>query len=89
MLFYKRLNGADIDMHNLCILNDDLVEIVYKRKHEYETENKVTNIFIGIFTTAWARLELYNLMDLVGENALYVDTDSSIYVSKPGSPKPP
>ena len=67
----------------------DLVEIVYKRKHEYETENKVTNIFIGIFTTAWARLELYNLMDLVGENALYVDTDSCIYVSKPCSPKPP
>ena len=71
LLFYKRLNGADIDMHDLYILNDDLVEIVHKRKHEYETENKVTNIFIGIFTTAWARLELYNLMDLVGGNALY------------------
>ena len=67
-----------------------LVEIVYKRKHEYETEKKVTNIFIGIFTTAWARLELYNLMDLVGENALYVDTDSCIlYASKPGSSKLP
>ena len=87
--FYKHLNGADIEMHDLSFLNEDLVEIVYKSKHEYETENKVTNIFIGIFNTAWARLELYNLMGLVGENALYVDTDSSIYVSKPGSPKPP
>ena len=54
----------------------------------YATENKLTNIFIGIFTTAWARLELYNLMDLLGENALYVDTDSCIYVSKHDSPKP-
>ena len=56
--FYKRINGADTEMHDLCLLNDDLVEIVFKRKHEYAVENKVTNIFVGIFTTAWARLEL-------------------------------
>ena len=50
-------------------------------------ENKVTNIFVGIFTTAWARLELYKLLvksDLIGENVLYVDTDSCAYVSIPG-----
>ena len=23
--FYKRLHGADVEMHDLCILNDDLV----------------------------------------------------------------
>ena len=86
--FYKRINGADIDMHDLCLINNELVELVYKRKHEYEVESKVTNLFIGIFTTAWARLELYNLLDLIGENVLYVDTDSCVYVSKPGDPQP-
>ena len=86
--FYKRINEADIDMHDLCLINDELVELVYKRKHEYEVENKVTNLFIGIFTTAWARLELYNLLDLIGKNVLYVDTDSCVYVSKPGDPRP-
>jgi hypothetical protein len=86
--FYRRLNGADVEMHDLCILNDDIVELVFKRKHEYAVENKLTNIFNGIFTTAWARLELYNLMVLLGHNALYVDTDSCIYISKEGSPKP-
>ena len=75
-------------MHDLSILNNDLVEMVFKRKHEYQAENKLTNIFIGIFTTAWARLELYNLMDLLGENVLYVDTDSCIYVTREGSPEP-
>ena len=84
--FYKRINGADTELHDLCLL-DDLVEIVFKRKHEYAVENKVTNIFVGIFKTAWARLELYNLLDLMGENVLYVDTDSCVYVSKPGGPK--
>ena len=79
--FYKRFNGADIDMHDLCLINDDLVELVYKCKHEYAVESKVTNLFIGVFTTAWARLEIYNLCDLIGENVLYVDTDSCMYVS--------
>lgn len=45
-------------------------------------KNKLTNIFVGLFTTAWARLELYNVMDMLGENVLYVDTDSCIYVNK-------
>ena len=54
--FYKRINGADIDMHDICLINDDLVELVYKRKHECAVDSKVTNLFIRIITTAWARL---------------------------------
>ncbi len=65
-----------------------MVEVVFKHKQEYVEESKVTNLFIGIFTTAWARLELYNLIDLLGDSVLYVDTDSCVYVSKPGSPNP-
>ncbi len=30
--FYKRINGADTEMHDLCLLNDNLVEVVFKRK---------------------------------------------------------
>ena len=71
-------------MHDLCLLNDDLVEVVFKRKQEYAEETKATNLFIGIFTTAWARLELYNLLDLLGESVLYVDKDS-VYVFSWGS----
>ena len=44
--FYKRITNADIDMHNLCLINDDLVELVYKRTHEYAVESKVNNLFI-------------------------------------------
>ena len=86
--FYKIINGADTEMHDLCLLNDELVEVVFKRKQEYAEESKATNLFVGIFTTAWARLELYNLLDLLGKSVLYVDTDSCVYVSKPVGPKP-
>ena len=82
--FYKRFNGADTEIHDLCLLNDDLVEVVFKCKQGYAEESKATNLFIGIFTRAWARLELYNLLYLLGESVLYVDTNSCVYVSKPG-----
>ena len=82
--FYKRINGADTEMHDLCLLSDNLVEVIFKRKQEYAEESKVTNLFIGVFTTAWARLELCNLIDLLGDSVLYVDTDSCVYVSEPG-----
>lgn len=50
-------------------------------------KTKLQIIFIGNFTTAWACLEHYKLY-LFGENVLYIDTDSCVYVSKPDSPKP-
>lgn len=41
-----------------------------------------TNIFLATFTTCWARIKLYDLLDLTGDQALYVDTDSIIFVDK-------
>lgn len=42
------------------------------------------NIFVAAFMTAYARLKLYGCPELVGENILYVDADSLIYVVKDG-----
>jgi hypothetical protein len=38
-----------------------------------------TNIFLASFTTAHARLRLYSVLDRLGENVLYFDTDSVIF----------
>ncbi len=46
-------------------------------------------MFIGAFTTAHARLELYDLMDKLGDRVLYSDTDSVIFVSRDGDWIPP
>ena len=48
-----------------------------------------TNIFLATFTTCWARLKLYDVLDSLGERVLYYDTDSVIYVSRPGQYDPP
>ena len=43
----------------------------------------------GAFRTAHARLELYDLMDKLGDRLLYSDTDSVVFVSKDGDWEPP
>ena len=44
--------------------------------------NKVNNVFIAAFTTAYARLKLYSCLELMQDKILYIDTDSLIYVVK-------
>lgn len=60
--------------------DDDFVIVDYKVP-EYETNNIFkTNPVYGLFTTAYARMRLYDGFEAVGkENVLYCDTDSIVY----------
>ena len=46
--------------------------------------NKVNNVFIAAFTTAYAHLKLYSCLELMQDKILYIDTDSLIYAVKKG-----
>ena len=59
------------------------------KKKGFVEENDKVNIVIAAFTTAYARLKLYDLLDLLQERVLYYDTDSVVYVHEPGKPDPP
>lgn len=59
---------------------------VTKAEEEVIPSSK-TNIFIASFTTAWARLDLYQYLDKLKEQVLYFDTDSIIYLWKNGLPQ--
>ena len=71
------------------MVNDETVEVHYKSKDEFAEQNDKANIVIAAFTTAYARLKLYDLLDQLQERVLYYDTDSVIYVHEPGKPDPP
>lgn len=58
--------------------------------HKDAVEPSVTsNVVIAAYTTAHARLKLYSYIEKLGKRVLYFDTDSVIYVSKPGDYEPP
>ena len=87
--FFELLYTAEFEVCDARMVNDDMIEVQYRNTEEFSEQNNKVNVVIAAFTTAYARLKLYDLLDLLQERVLYYDTDSVIYVHKPGKPDPP
>ena len=87
--YYDLLTADEFEVSNARIVSDNMVEVQYKSVKEFGEPNSKANVVVAAFTTAYARLKLYDLLDLLQERVLYYDTDSVIYVSEPGKPDPP
>ena len=87
--FFHFLDSSEFEVSDARLVNDETVEVHYKEKDEFAEQNDKVNIVIAAFTTAYARLKLYDLLDLLQERVLYYDTDSVIYVHEPSKPDPP
>ena len=86
---YAYLDSDQYIVKDVQLVNNETVEIQYMEKEGFVEENNKVNIVIAAFTTAYARLKLYDLLDLLQERVLYYDTDSVVYVHEPGKPDPP
>ena len=73
---------------NWYILTEHMVYLEYERLSEFEVGNSVTNLYIASFTTAYGRLKLYDVLELLGPHAFYADTDSIVFKHAPGQPMP-
>lgn len=70
------------------MVTDDVVEVYFKKTDEDDLPAVYVNIFVACFTTWWARLHLYETLELSQERCLYFDTDSFMFVSEPDQPNP-
>jgi G:T-mismatch repair DNA endonuclease (very short patch repair protein) len=61
-------------------INEEVVQMNWKLKDAFVENNYNTNIFIAAFTTSYARIKLYRMLDYLGEQVAYEDTDSIVYV---------
>ena len=86
---YPYLFLSNFSLRNLRICTGDVMEIVFTEVQDNVVPSVKTNIFIASFTTAWARLKLYEALDVLQEQVLYYDTDSVIYRWKPNGPELP
>ncbi len=76
----------------LEVMGEDLIEdmllINYKHKDIENARVGNTSVAIASFVTAYARIELYNELQKIEESSpesvLYFDTDSIVFVHKPG-----
>ena len=86
---FDLLYSSEFEVSDARLVNDEMVEVHYSNVGEFEEQNNKVNIVIAAFTTAYARLKLYDLLDLLQERVLYYDTDSVVFVHEHGKPEPP
>ena len=67
------------------VIYKEVCHVSYKDKDFLHQGNKDANIVLGCFVTAYGRLKLYSEMKKIGNNLLYFDTDSLIFIEKDGS----
>jgi hypothetical protein len=72
------------DVTDFHIVAKDVMHVEWLHKTSFSPVDPKSNIFIATFTTCYARLELYALLEKLQRRVLYFDTDSVILVSKPG-----
>jgi hypothetical protein len=56
------------------LLSENLIMLQFKSSEDTERHDGKGNVFVGCFTTAYARLKLYAEMEKVGDRVLYFDT---------------
>lgn len=78
--FYEILLDDKLDNINLAFVSENMVQMSYRLKYECVGNDFNTNVYIAAFTTSNARLRLYEMLDYLGENVAYYDTDSVFYI---------
>ena len=78
--FYRLILNDKIEQISLSFLNDTMVYANYEMRDEFVRTSYNTNIYIACFTSSWARLRLYNMLEKLDRNVCYCDTDSIVYI---------
>jgi hypothetical protein len=65
------------------VINNHVAVGTFHLDDEYTTHQK-SNVYIAAYVTAYARLKLYEALEILQEKVLYFDTDSCVYVSPTG-----
>ncbi|XP_041366927.1 uncharacterized protein LOC121381654 [Gigantopelta aegis] len=88
-VFFQMLADTTKEVIDFHVLTETILQLEYQHKSTFIPEDLKTNVFLATFTTSWARLKLYSVLEQLGENVLYYDTDSVIFVARPGDYQPP
>jgi hypothetical protein len=73
----------------LMPLGENCLQVTWKPVEDTEESLPTSSLLHAAFTTCHGRLQLYKYLDIVQERALYHDTDSVAFLSRPGEPDLP
>ncbi|XP_072400379.1 uncharacterized protein [Diabrotica undecimpunctata] len=79
--WYEILLDDTLDITNCLFFDNDMAQVIFCVKEQFLEKSTQTNVFIAAFTTANARLRLYDMLDKLVEAVVYFDTDSVVYIN--------
>ena len=82
--FLDLLSSDEQEVTHLHFINENRVEMRWRYTKDFIQASDKTNVVVAAYTTAQARLKLYNYLEQLNERALYCDTDSIVFTTKPG-----
>ena len=80
----EMLTVESIRIHDFQVINENILLLQYKLQEEKAFGSTQANIFIAAMTTCHARITLYREIARLGDRCLYFDTNSIIFISRPG-----
>ncbi|KAG5891209.1 hypothetical protein JTB14_036126 [Gonioctena quinquepunctata] len=82
--FFRMMSNPTIYVNTVLPVNEDTLIVNWEYREEACDSLPTVNVVIAAFVTAQARLKLYSYLEQLEKRVLYYDTDSVIYVSRPG-----
>ena len=71
-------------MKNVDVYGEQFLLVNWEAMDSIIEAHACSNVVVAAFVTAQARLKRYGVLEKLNERVLYFDTDSIIYVHKPG-----
>ena len=78
-------NDSRKELLDVHMINEDVIAVDFQTKNSFIGKPKFQADIIGAMVCSYGRCLLYELMECLGPSRLfYVDTDSAIYLERPG-----
>ncbi|XP_053378482.1 uncharacterized protein LOC128548112 [Mercenaria mercenaria] len=87
--FVNTLTAGLQDVKNVRHINEEALQLDWAYDDNFIVSSSQSNVVIAAYTTAQARLKLYETLVRLDKRAIYCDTDSVVFLTSPGLWQPP
>jgi hypothetical protein len=84
--FFELLQNESKVVTNITFPSTEIAEVQWEDEAQFASSSDRTNVIIAAYTTAHARLFLYDIIEKLGEYVCYMDTDSVIFIESEKTP---
>ena len=87
-VFFDMMTSDNQEIKNVRFVKEEMVQMDLVHKEDFIETSRITNVVIAAYSTAQARLKLYQYLESLDRRALYAYTDSIIFTVAPGEWEP-